>query len=338
MFFIVVYHCLTHGVGGGYTFGFSPTVSLANLAFSDLLLVASSTSVNLYVLVSGYFLCNLDFKPSRIVRTWASACFYSFLITVLIMLIGIAPFSMSGIGKSLFPVSTDAYWFVTQYIGLLILSPFLSILIRHLTYRQYIALLVGGAIICLSILPDFPLGKRFHVAHGNSVWFFAYLFLIAGFVRNHLKQINSTRLLVSAVIVSLVIMLGELYMGVKGDSIRLYWFDYNALPFILSVIVFVIFKQIRFPERGFWNTLAKWAPYTFGVYLIHDHLLIREWLWKGCSLSSQCDNVVYPLLIIGICTLLFLLCLSIDLIRKKLFDMCRIDEYIKKLDGRLLWP
>ena len=185
MFFIVVYHCLTHGVGDGYGFRVSNPTTLSNLMFSDFLLVFSSIAVNLYVMVSGYFLVDLNFKMSRMVRTWTYACFYSFVITLLFMSLQIEPFSIVALGKSFFPISTDAYWFVTQYIGLLILSPFLAILVKQLSYKQYLWLLIGGAFICLALIPDFPLAKRFHVAHGNSVWSFAYLFLVAGYIKHY---------------------------------------------------------------------------------------------------------------------------------------------------------
>ena len=39
MLFIVVYHCLTHGVGDGYGFSVGNPVTLFNLLFSDFLLV-----------------------------------------------------------------------------------------------------------------------------------------------------------------------------------------------------------------------------------------------------------------------------------------------------------
>ena len=160
MFFIVIYHCLTHGVGGDYGFSTVRAVSVSNLLFSDLLLVFSSIAVNLYVMISGYFLVDRNFKLSRIVRTWVVSCFYLFAITSLFMSLSLKSFNILTLGKSLFPISTDAYWFVTQYIGLLILSPFLAIMLRHLTYRQYVGLLIGGAFICLTIFPDFPLGKN----------------------------------------------------------------------------------------------------------------------------------------------------------------------------------
>ena len=338
MFFIVIYHSLTHGVGGEYGFSVDRPVTVINLAFSDLLLVFSSISVNLYVMVSGYFLADLGFKLSRIVRTWLNACFYSCFITFLMMALSVVPFSVAGLGKSLFPISTDAYWFVTQYIGLLALSPFLALLVRQLTYRQFVWFLVVGALLCLSIIPDFPFGKRFYVTHGNSVWSFAFLFLIAGFVRHHLQQLSMSKLLTIMMLLIIITMLCEVLVGLQNAWVNLFWFNYNGVPFILSVVVFIFFKQVKIPESRIWNIMVKVAPYTFGIYLIHDHLLVREWLWHTTSLSSQCNCWCYPFVIIGLCILIFVACALIDAVRKYLFSIFKIDDYVVKVDQWSLHP
>lgn len=332
MFFIVVYHCLTHGVGGQYGFSTTQPIPLFNVLFSDFLLVFSSISVNLYVMISGYFLVDLDFKLSRMVRTWVNACFYSCVITVVFLGLGLMPFSIIPLGKSFFPLSTDAYWFVTQYIGLLILSPFLSLLVQQLSYKQYLFLLIGGAFLCLSIIPDFPLAKRYHVAHGNSVWSFAYLFLVAGFIKHHLGKIPMKKLVYAIIAVVLLTLFIEVYYGYRNGTVYLSWLDYNALPFILSFLVFVFICQLRVPDSGVWKILVKSAPYTFGVYLIHDHLLIRGRLWDMVSLLSHCDQWQYPFVVIGLCVLIFVVCALIDAIRKKLFSVLEIDHYIKRVD------
>lgn len=332
MFFIVVYHCLTHGVGDGYGFSVSNPITLSNVLFSDFLLVFSSIAVNLYVMVSGYFLVDLSFKASRIVRTWTYACFYSVVVTVLLMSLQVEPFGIVALGKSFFPISTDAYWFVTQYIGLLILSPFLALLVKQLSYKQYVWLLIGGAFMCLAIIPDFPLGKRFHVAHGNSVWSFAYLFLVAGFIKHYLKKVPMTRLSTIVIFVILLAMGCEAFFGYHDDSISLYWFNYNGLPFVLSVLVFIMIRQMQMPESGIWKILVKLAPYTFGVYLIHDHLMVRGWLWNSVSLTSFCDQWIYPLIVLGLCCLIFVVTALIDGIRKKLFAILGIDDLISKVD------
>lgn len=332
MFFVVVYHCLTHGVGGGYDYSLTNAVSFSNFIFSDFMLVFSSIAVNLYVMISGYFLVDLDFKLSRIARTWTNALFYSFIITVLFMAFQFVPFNITTLGKSFFPISTDAYWFVTQYIGLLILSPFLALIVRQISYRQYLFLLIGGAFICLSIIPDFPLGKRFHVAHGNSVWSFAYLFFIAAFIKHHVKKQNTHRLMAMILFVTLVLLSYEIILGYQRESVSLRWLDYNGIPFVLSFLVFMLVRQMAVPENWFWNLLVKAAPYTFGVYLIHDHLLVRGWLWTTLSLHSHCDTFVFPLIVIGLCLAIFAICACIDSIRKRLFTVLKIDNLIAKVD------
>lgn len=332
MFFIVVYHCLTHGLGDNYSFNINQPVSLLNLSFADLLLVFSSVSVNLYIMVSGYFLSDLVFKPSRVVRTWLNALFYSVFITLLFMSLSLVPFSIILLGKSFFPISTDAYWFVTQYIGLLILSPFLGCLARQLSYRNYVGFLIGGAFICLALIPDFPLGKRYHVAHGNSVWSFAYLFMVAGFIRIYWHNVSMKKLLTVIIAVALLTMVGELLIGRQNDGVHLYWFNYNALPFVLSVLVFLFFRQVRIPETIIWRIIVKIAPYTFGIYLVHDHLIMRGWLWKKISLSTWCNDWLFPIVIVGVCLLIFVVGVMIDYLRKQVFVFCKIDDIIVKLD------
>lgn len=332
MFFIVVYHSLTHGVGGEYEFDVSHPIMFSNVLFSDFLLVISSIAVNLYVMISGFFLVDLNFRLSRIVRTWTCACFYSFMITLFFMIMHIIPCDIVLLSKSIFPISTDAYWFVTQYIGLLILSPFLAMIVRSLTYRQYLFLLIGGAFMCLALVPDFPLAKRYHVAHGNSVWSFAYLFLVAGFVKHHLHRIPKNHLLITVLLITLLIIGEELYSGYNNGNLHLYWLDYNSLPFVLTIIVFLYVRQVKIPERGYWNVFIKAAPYTFGVYLIHDHLLVRDSLWSLVSLTSYCDKYYFPLIIIGLCVILFIVCSMIDALRMKIFALFKIGDFIAKVD------
>ena len=332
MFFIVVYHCLTHGVGNGYGFSVNSPVSFANLLFSDFLLVFSSISVNLYVMISGYFLVDLNFKLSRVVRTWMHAFFYSGVITILMIALQIVPFDWANLCKSLLPISTDAYWFVTQYLGLLLLSPFLALIARQISYRQYLFLLIGGAFICLSIIPDFPMGKRYYVAHGNSVWSFAYLFLVAGFIKHHIKRLAISKLLSAIILVSLLLFACEVLLGYQNGLLFLFWLNYNGLPFLLSVLVFLLIRQTTVPENRSWNVLVSFAPYSFGVYLIHDHLLVRDWLWATVSLSSICDTLVFPLVVLGLCIGIFVICALIDVVRKRLFTLSKIDDLIVKVD------
>ena len=89
---------------------------------------------------------------------------------------------------------------------------------------------------------------------------------------------------------------------------------------------------MQMAESGIWEILAQLAPYTFGVYLIHDHLMMRGWLWNTFSLTSVCDQWTYPLIVVGLCCLIFMVAAIIEGIRKKLFAILRIDDLISKVD------
>ena len=334
MFFIVIYHFCTHGIGSDYSFNNHSFYGVINLVFCDLLLVLSSICVNLYILISGYFLVYTNFKFSRIIRTWLLTCFYCFVITLTFFFVIPSSVSTVSLIKSLFPLSTDHYWFVTQYIGMLLLSPYLGIIARVITRRQYIFLLIAFGFICLSLIPDFPLGKRFHVAHGNSVMFFAYLFFVAGFIRRFVGQLSIKIIAVSVAVVLAFMLFLTLYI----DQRHLLWFDYNGIPFILSVLVFILFKQIKMQPFGMAKLLVDLAPYTFAVYLLHDHLLVRNWIWASLNLQIFCDEFFFPIMTVSICCFIFSIGVGLDWIRKNIFRLLGIDNLIIRVDDYLCFP
>ena len=141
-----------------------------------------------------------------------------------------------------------------------------------------------------------------------------------------------TWLVTTALLIILLIMGCEIFFGYQNDSIHLFWFNYNGIPFVLSVIVFIIIRQMQISESGIWKILVKLAPYTFGVYLIHDHLMMRGWIWDTVSLTSVCDQWTYPFIVVGLCCLIFIAAAFIESIRKRLFTLLRIDDLITKVD------
>ena len=96
--------------------------------------------------------------------------------------------------------------------------------------------------------------------------------------------------------------------------------------------MFVLIRQIEIPDVGIWSVMVKVAPFTFGVYLIHDHLLVRDWLWKILSLTSYANQWIFVLMVIVACLLIFVICIVIDYFRKKLFSFLHIDDLVTRLD------
>lgn len=100
-------------------------------------------SVDLFILISGYFLIDrTKVNLNRVLKILVETVFYCFTITVLFYLFGRT--TLYDCLSSLNPMAPTRfnYWFVTKYIGLMLLQPFLSRLAVSLSKVQYKAFLV----------------------------------------------------------------------------------------------------------------------------------------------------------------------------------------------------
>ena len=59
----------------------------------------------------------------------------------------------SSLIAAVFPVLSCEYWFVTMYVGMIVLSPFLNKLLTGLTQRQF-RLLLGILFVLFSLWPN----------------------------------------------------------------------------------------------------------------------------------------------------------------------------------------
>ena len=103
-------------------------------------------AVNMYVLISAYFLCTSPFMSKRVLMTWAEVLFYSLVLGIPNILQG--GMSIKGMATVFFPVLMSEYWFATVFIGMLALSPFLNMCIKALNERSH-------RYLCIVMLPLF---------------------------------------------------------------------------------------------------------------------------------------------------------------------------------------
>ena len=101
---------------------------------NDLPIALMPHHVNCFILISGYFLITAKFKFERILRTAIETIFYTFGITLVLYLLGRA--TTYELLKSIVPFGPTIfnYWFVTKYLGLLLLSPFIQKVVAYILY------------------------------------------------------------------------------------------------------------------------------------------------------------------------------------------------------------
>lgn len=322
MMMVVVLHYL--GKGGLLPDLTAPLSAQDTVAW--LLEAFCIVAVNVYMMISGYFLCESSFKLSRLLTLWLQLWFYSAGIGVLAAATGIVPAAEVSIHyylTLLFPVTMGHYWFLTAYVFLYVLLPFVGRGLRLLTRDQFrIALVLMILAFCImkSVLP-FRLEED---SKGYDCIWYLCVFCMAAYLRrfgNLFLQKKSRALLLYLIGVfgtfgeSLLLHLIYLRTG-SLELILKIPYEYNHIfPFLASVGLFCLFLDSDI--RGRIGSIAvKIAPYTLGVYLLHENLGVR-YAWQKWLGAEQINGVVPLLLWTMIAVIVvFALGIFVDFVRK----------------------
>lgn len=247
-------------------------------------------AVNVYMFISGYFLCTSSFKPSRLIQLWLQVWMYSMAVGLLGALTGVmeeTAFDTHFLLTLIFPVAMNHYWFMTAYIILYLLLPFLGIAVQKMTRQQLqVAVLLLLFVFSLqkSILP-----VRLETdGLGYDCLWYVCVFMAAAYVRRFGVPFLEKRGRGIALYGSCCMMiffgtmiLREVYLRTgRLERMILVCMDYNhILPFLAAVGLFSAFRRLKVSGK-FASFVSKIAPHTLGVYLLHENLGLR-YTWQN---------------------------------------------------------
>lgn len=342
MLMIVIWHFFYEAIGSTPFPG--TTTGTVNYLLSEFIVVCCSTCVNIFVLISSYFLIDKSFNAARLLRLWFQVVFYSVGLALLFFFISPGNVSWKELAGSFFPVSTYSYWFFSIYLGFTCMVPFLAKTSMALSRKDYRVFLLVLIIFCCTFSLMVPLGNTMGAAKGYSLlWFIALYFWGAYFKRfdirfgrNHYPAIFVIlALAVTAFCVGKAFLLHNAGRG----SLSLEFPAYNSWAFLLSIPLFLYFKDKTFAHHSAERTVSALAPFTFAVYLISEQAQLRQVLWNGTiSWTSFLGRPWFILLMFGVSLTLFFICIGIDLFRAMLFKRIRIpqgcDAFCQKITDR----
>lgn len=291
------------------------------------------TSVNLYVLISGYFLCTSKFTFKKLFLLWAQIIFYSWVIGSILLLTGMAGEGATSFYELIFlafPVTAGHYWFATVYVLLFGIFPFANAGIAKMNKKQHracIAVLLVIFSLWNTVLPmTIPMADN----EGMDIAWFLTVYVIAAYLRKYPEDLKCKRWKYAAgyfLFCGLTFGFGFLLLGVdrivgKLGGYATNWYAYNSLPVLLgSVCLFIAFIKTDIKNVKIGKAINTVAGATFGVYLIHEHRYIRYlWpQWLGVEQSAEQPWMILHL--IGSVLLVFAVCTIIELVRKWLFGL-----------------
>lgn len=292
MCMIIAMHYLTKGM---QLPKLSTDNSVSNICFWVLYAFCTS-SVNVYVFISGYFMIDSEWKISKVAKLWLQVLCYSLLIPLVLGAIGVIDISTLGfdIKQQIFmPVSYEHYWFATAYVMLYLLSPVLGMAIKNMNRIQLRnVIFVMLAVFCglKSVNPYLIPWDRY----GCDLPWFICLFLIAGYIRMYgIEFFDSKKkgLLVYIIFSLLTFVIAYAMSAVVRMTGKLeYYMDmtycYNYITVLIASIgLFYTFIHTRIGkssnntgESKLCRIINKVAALSFGVYLLHENVTVRE-LW-----------------------------------------------------------
>lgn len=342
MFFIVVGHYYIHGVNRSNMFSeffLGDFVSLWGWIISQILLVVGCSSVNGFILLSGFFLIDrYSFRWKGLLDIWLKTVFYclcfSLLRIIILRYFLNLDISIKELFYSLAPMLNRKYWFITNYCGLLLVAPFISTLVKNLSVQQYRLLIIWGGIMCC----QYTYGDLF--AGSNSLAWFVFLFLVGGYIRMHnLPSIVSNNRYKFVICSLAIVLLTTCIINIRdfypsNHSFHLIILRHDSTLFLLSLSVFCMFINFDVVNSKFLTLISKLSPYTLGVYLIHDNIDLKNLgFWKRIIPDEY--SIPMALHCLLSCVILFVACCMVDAIREKLFSLLKVDTLAKKIAKKL---
>lgn len=331
MMMVVMLHYLSKG--GLLT---SLTEEFGPGAYTAWLLEAFSiVAVNVYMLISGYFLVESGFKPGRLAELVCQVLFYSLLIPLSMMAVGVlkpGQLTVYRLLQYLFPSQMIHYWFITAYIIMYLFAPVLAAGVKQLGRRQLevvIILLLLFFSISKSVLPvQLEVDNQGY----DGLWFLC-VFLVAAYMRLYgLDFLQKGKRALLGYLVGCLLIYG-LTMGVRlvylrtgrlGNFIHAPYEYNHILNLFAAIALFYAFSNWKLSGEGLaGRIILRIAPCTLGVYLLHEHIELRTlWpLWLGATL--ECG---LPALIIrAMCgvLLVFTVGILVDMARGALFMLVK---------------
>ena len=320
MIMIMFHHFAYHG---NFEWNFNE-VTLPHLWY-DFILMGGKVGVDIFVLISGYFLIeNTEklFQPKKLLKFWGQVVFYSIMTYLLSVMLRLNAFEIKQLIKVCLPITYPGWWFASTYFMLYLIHPFLNKLLHGLSKTEY-QYLILMMVLCWSIIPT----ATTQLFESNSLLWFVTLYGIAGYVNLYggnqkLQSKHYFSLYFMVLIITYTVSTTFLFLGTKKEEWSTHaidFFEIERLPILLMAItLFMGFVTLKMNYHKWINMIAS---ATFGVYLIHDSSYIRYYLWTNIFKINQYQDstflILYSILVLFI---LYVSCTMIDLIRKKLVE------------------
>lgn len=300
----------------------------------SILSSVSSVCVNCFVLISGYFAVKTPFKFSKLFMLIREVLTYSIVIYLVFLVFGLVNFDVKSFILAFLPSLTRQYWFITTYLGLYIISPFIKIAAEKFKKEEFFSLLLIIFLLFVVYYNLFFFSDNLNFGGSTGLPWFIYLYLCGIYLSKFVKRNCLSQNLRNYFII-LLLNLGSrvpFYMLniITGKEVffigaTIFGSVYNSIfVFLQSIAFFKIFADcnIKF-SRNIKNMVLFLSTTSLATYLIHDNNFVRGVLWAKLDFSYISNSIE---LIITWAVIIIVI-----------YGVSSIIEYLRQILDRKIW-
>ena len=282
MLMIVSYHYSVHGQSDLINSG-----DIFQKIFLRLFSMYGKIGVNIFVLISGYLGIEKKFKLRKIFNLEIQTLFFSWSFLVLFCIWNFKQLNLEVIFKSVMPVLSNQYWFITSYVVLYVLTPWLNKLLLSLDQFEYRRLILV-LLIMWSVIPCLTFQETDGLNLNQQIWMFV-MYIVGAYIKRFgftLEHENSVLLFFNIILIGTVFLFSIVGMKIRYVEVFSTYFRWSnsivACP--ISMLLFDCFSKKRMKYNRVINYIGSG---TLSVYLIHENVLVSSILWRGlCKKTS----------------------------------------------------
>lgn len=318
MLMIVLHH---YCVNSGLIELIEPKSLTGNMLFIQFMSIGGKVGVNIFFIISGYFMINSKFKWRKVGRLFFQILSVNLLVFLFLMALGYRYGFRQylTIVPLIFSVPTS---FIASYVVIYILTPVINKALNAFEKKdfQYLLLVL---LVFFSVMPTLLKQETWHYVG----WGFT-MYVLGAYIHKFdlkAKELPFGWLSLGMIFLTWCEILLFDYMSAKHGLRYDFWTfaiaDANKLNiFFLSLSIFMFFAKLQLPYIKPINAIG--GSVAFGVLLWHaNNSVLRQWLWFDFLKNTEYLNhdylwlhcLVSVILIYGVCTLL-------EIVRQKVLD------------------
>ena len=335
MILIINHHIIFHGGPFSQIKKFS--IQYQFLVFYNLI---CCSGVNVFGMISGC-VCSFSYKFSNLFYLLFLTFFYN--ISIALIFYHFLPHLKIDLKFFLYPLFISDYWYFNAYFLMFHFLPVINKGVIEINKKtmKYSIINLFFLFSCFGEIKNynniFFLKDIFYLRKGFSYIWLLILYLYGSYlgrfkINNAINRTYSYYLkLLIILFLAAFIRMKIIFYKINNSNKRLNLnIDYcSPSEVIISISIILLFSNINVKNAYLIKIISFFAPLTYGVYLIHNHLLVRNYFIKNNFLWLT-NLKIYQFFIIEIlCSfIIFLICSLLDFIRLLIFKAFKIKQLI----------